>query len=457
MPLNLDKESLGKIIFKLAYPAVLENILLMAVYIFDAAIVGWLRDESALAGTMLAGSIFMVIGTPFQAISVAVNALVSRNWGANDREKAGLFARQVLALGWICAFIMMVMGLFFAPHLLRWMGGKPDVVKAGTLYFRIVILSLPLQVPLFMSSGILRGTGDTTSPMIITLIMNAFNVLLCWILAFGIGPIPAMGLAGVGWGATLAQGIGGITAFIVLIKGLSNIRIPITKCLTWKMEVIRPLWILAYPVMIERFFTSSAGLVFMSIVAKLGTTALAAHNVALRIESIAFMPPWGLSVAIATIVGQSLGAKRPAIAEKAVKTALIWISYFMALLAILFVLFSRQMVMAFGATPEVRWLAGTALKIAALEMPFLAFFNILAGCLRGAGDTKSPLYVMSICLLVFRFGVVYLFAITFNWGLPGVWLATSIDWMARSSGLWYVFHRGKWKSAHETLMRKIIA
>ncbi len=449
--LDLRAESLGKTLFKLAYPAVLENILYMAVYIFDAAIVGWLKDESALAGTMLASSIFMVIGTPFQAISVAVNSLVARSWGAGDKERARLYSRQVLAMGWIFAFIMMGLGYFLAPYLLSWMGGKPEVVRAGTLYFRIVILSLPLQVPLFMSSGILRGTGDTRTPMMITLIMNIFNILLCWLLAFGAGPIPAMGLAGVGWGAALAQGLGGMIAFFVLSKGLSTIRIPWKECLAWSNSIIKPIWSLAYPVMIERFFTTGAGLVFMYIIAKLGTTALAAHNVALRIESIAFMPPWGLSVAVATLVGQSLGANRPEIAELTVKKSLLWISYLMAAMAVFFLIFSRQMVIVFGATPEVRWMAGTVLQIAALEMPFIAFFAVLAGCLRGAGDTKSPLYVMTICLLVFRFGVVYLFAITFGWGLPGVWFATALDWMGRSGGLWYIFKQGRWKQVHQKL------
>ena len=209
--------------------------------------------------------------------------------------------------------------------------------------------------------------------------------------------------------------------------------------------MFQQLWNLSYPVMIERLLTNGAGMIFMKIIALLGTTALAAHNIALRIESIAYMPPWGVSIAVSTIVGQSLGAGKPEVAEKAVKKGLFWIGSFMFFLGILFVLFSKQFVVLFGATPEVIHMAGVVLQISALELPFIAFFAILAGCMRGAGDTKSPLYVMFICLPIFRFGVVYLFAITFGWGLPGVWLATACDWMARVLGLWLLFRRGRWK------------
>jgi len=148
---------------------------------------------------------------------------------------------------------------------------------------------------------------------------------------------------------------------------------------------------------------------------------------------------------VSTIVGQSLGARLPHIAEMAVRRTLFWASIFTLSLGLIFIIFARYIVIIFGATPDVLHLAGIAIQISALELPFLAFVMILSGCLRGAGDTRSPLYVMLICIPVFRFGVLYLFVMVFGWGLGGVWLATALDWAARFIGLWWIFKRGVWK------------
>lgn len=454
--INFDQNRLSRTLFTLALPAVVENILSLSVYIIDAILVGHLHSESALAGTVLSGTIMMLIQTPFQAMGVATIALVARSWGEQDIPKARRYARQSISIAWILSLVLAIVGFLFAFQMIHWMKAAPDVIQAGGSFMRIIILSLPFQIPMFICSGIFRGSGDTRTPMYITGIINVLNVLISWVLAFGIGPFPKMGLMGVAWGTMIAQSVGGMIALTILVQGWSNLRIPIWGLFTWNKNIIHQIWVIAYPVMIERFIATSAQVVFYGIITRLGTTALAAHNVALRVESIAFQPPWGVNIAVATIVGQALGARQTQFAELTVKKGLQWIGIGMAFLSVAFLLFSHQFVQIFGATPEVLRQSGIVLKIAAVEFPFIAFFAVLSGCLRGAGDTRSPLYVMLICLAVFRFGVVYLFAVVFNWGLPGVWWATTLDWMARAGGLWYVFHKGAWKYTYDRLLDKKI-
>lgn len=324
------------------------------------------------------------------------------------------------------------------------MGASESVIKLGGTYFRIVILTIPLEMVMFIANGTMRGSGDTKSPMHITITMNIINLVLCLVLAFGF----KMGLIGVAYGSLIAQALGGIFALLMLESGRSHIQLPIRNFFCWNKKLVSELFQLAYPVSIERILASGANLIFMKILTMLGTVAVAAHFIAVRIESLAFMPAFGINVAVMTIVGQSLGAKKPDIGELAVKRAMKWTTFFMLGLGVIFVAFARYMVILFGATPEVIHLAGIAAQISALELPFISYAMILSGCLRGAGDTKSPLYNMLVCVVLFRFGVVYLFAITFHWGLAGVWLATATDWMGRTLGLWYVFKRGKWKLSH---------
>ena len=177
-PLDLSETGFNRTMLNLAIPAILENFMGTAVFLGNALIVGWLKDEKALAGVMLAGSLLMLLGTPFQAIGVATNALVARCFGEQDYEKAKHFARQTLFLGWIIGIIVTIIGFTCARFIMQWMGAKPGVIEQGASFIRIAILAYPLEVPLFMAGGILRGAGDTRTPMFINITMNIINLAL---------------------------------------------------------------------------------------------------------------------------------------------------------------------------------------------------------------------------------------------------------------------------------------
>ena len=126
----------------------------------------------------------------------------------------------------------------------------------------------------------------------------------------------------------------------------------------------------------------------------------------------------------------------------------------MVSLGLLFVFFAPQGVKIFRATPDVLKLAGIALQVGAIEFPFFALTFILMGALRGAGDTRSPMYINMGCILLLRLPLTYLFAFVFDWGIVGVWLACATDWAGRAIGLWIVFRRGAWKLIHRNEKRK---
>lgn len=137
------------------------------------------------------------------------------------------------------------------------------------------------------------------------------------------------------------------------------------------------------------------------------------------------------------------------IAEIAVRRLLIAAGLFMSLLSILFGAAGAWLVRVFGATPEVLDLSGLALRIAALELPFLAFTFVFIGALRSAGDTRTPLYVNLASTLIFRLGGTWLLAFYLDMGLAGVWLATAADWAVRSAALLWFFRKGIWKKLHQ--------
>lgn len=452
--LNLRPGTLNRTIFKLAAPAIFECLMFSLVFFTDTLIVGWLRNETYLAGVALASLLMVWSNAPIQGISIATNSLVARTWGEKDYSEARRCAGHTLALTFIITAIIILVGELFAENLIRLLRAAPEVVGPATKYLRIALLSSVFGVPLMVSNAVIRAKGDTTTPMIITLGMNIINVVSSIVLAFGVGPFPKMGLYGVAIGTVIAHNLGGFTSFAVLFTRKRGINLRPNHLLWLSAKRIRRIWHVAYPAMIERVFNSTSYAFFMSMVASLGTTLLAAHQIALNVESLAFMPAFGMSVAVTTILGQAVGSGRYRIGEITVKRTLMITVLFMISLGLLFVFFAPTWARIFGATPEVLRLTGIALQISALEFPFFALTFILMAALRGAGDTRSPMYINMCCILLLRLPLTYLFAFVFDWGITGVWLATAADWAGRSTGLWIVFRKGLWKLIHRNEKQK---
>ena len=181
------------------------------------------------------------------------------------------------------------------------------------------------------------------------------------------------------------------------------------------------------------------------MVSSLGTVSLAAHQIAVNVESLSYMPGFGLAVAATTLVGQALGAGKENLAEASIRRAMTFALVVMGNMALVFGLFGPQVVRVFGATPEVLTLAGLAVRLAALEQLPIAVQMVISGSLRGAGDTRTPMVVTVVGTLLFRVSAVYLLAIVLDLGLAGVWLGTAVDWTGRAILLYLLFQRGTWK------------
>jgi len=452
MPLDHDRqaidlrpETLNRTIVRLAVPAVLENLLVTMVFFADTLLIGWLRDDAALAAVGLSGTFMWIANGLFQAIAISATALVARFYGERDYELAQRTGGQAMTLGIFIALLFTVIMIPFSDEFLVLMGAEPAVVSEGSLYINIVLATSVFSFPMLVASGIMRGAGDTTKPMIIALIMNVWNVIAAAVLIFGLGPIPSLRLAGAGIATSSARMLGGLLSMAFLFSGYTAIRIEPRRLLIWDWRLIWRIVRLGIPNIGGTVVSRIGYVLFMRIIADLGTTALAAHGIAVRVESLSFMPGWGLAVATATLTGQSLGAGRPDLADLGVRRTAIMATAFMSAVALVFVFLSPPIVAVFGSTPEALALAAVAVQLAALEQPTIAITMVLNGAMRGAGDTRTPMWVTFFGVLFFRVAAVYLFAIVFGWGLAGVWLGTAADWAGRATLTYVLYRRGRWK------------
>lgn len=443
--LILREDSLNRDILMLALPAVGENLLVMMVFFVNTLLVGWLRDADALAAVSLGGLMINIANSIFSALAVSATAIVARAYGSRDYERASRAGAQAILLAFIAAAAMVAILWPFGSTFLTLMGGNEAIVEVGTSYIRIILSTSFFGFCLMVFNGIMRGSGDTRKPMYITLVMNVWNVVAAYVLIFGVGTFDGLGVIGAGIATASARLMGSLLALYALLRGKTLIRIAVRDIFRWNGHMARTMFSLSLPTAGEAFVMRIGSTLFMRIISTLGAASLAAHQIAVSVESLSFMPGWGLATAATTLTGQCLGAKKPDLAEKAIRRTMRLSLIVMSAIGIAFALWGRQIVVLFGSTAEVLDLAGTAVRIAALEQATIAIVMVLSGSLRGAGDTRSPMLVTLFGVLLFRVAVVYLFAIAFGWGLAGVWLGTAADWAGRAVLIYVLFQRGKWR------------
>ncbi|HHY09854.1 MAG TPA: MATE family efflux transporter, partial [Firmicutes bacterium] len=311
-----QRDELRKRVVGLAWPAIVENLLHTMVGIVDTAMVGRLGAAS-LAAVGLGNQIFNIGLTVFAALATGSTALVARHIGAREPKQAGEVARQSLILGVFVSGTVMLLLLFTAKDLLGFLFRRTEaaVLELGASYVRIVALVVIFNYFLIVINAILRGAGDTKTPMRITALVNVINIIGNTIFIYGVGPIPALGVAGAALGTAVAQACGGVLAFIVLLRN-EALGISLADSFWPDSAIIRRIANIGIPAGVEQGIMRVGQLFYTMVVSSLGTVAYAAHQVALNAESLSFMPGAGFATASTTLVGQNLGALRPADAEE---------------------------------------------------------------------------------------------------------------------------------------------
>lgn len=443
--IKANRDLLHRNIFTLAWPAVLEYLLYTITMMADMIMVSRLGTDSiaavGLANTI--GFIFIsVFGFPLRISSQALSA---RFAGARQPERIRDAGGNSLGLGFIIGTVISLLGIFGGRWMLVKMGASESVVMLGTGYIQFILGIALFRIIFYVCSGILRGMGDTRTPMFIMVFANLFNVLFNYLLIFGIGVFPRLGVLGAGIATGGAYVLAGTIILIMTVNFRRGVPIRTRDIRRLNMKMIRNIWRIAMPAAFETGVRRLGLLIFMRMVTALGTIALAAHQLAIRIEAFSFMIGVGFGVVSNTLVGQSLGAKKDELAEDSIRITSYYAIGLMTLLAFVFVLFPKFVFQIFNPAEPVMYYAVIALTICAFEQIPLGLFMVITGGFKGAGDTRTPMIISAIGSLIVRVPLVYLFAFRMNLGFVGVWLGAIIDWTVKALLGIIAFKWGKWK------------
>ncbi len=444
----IDEKDLRGSIMRLAWPVVVQQASFAMVQLVDTALVGHLGEDS-LAGVRLGGQLLWFAMSGMMAVGVGATAIIARIVGGGDQRNASKVMQTVLALA-VAWGVLMMLGMLLLGHwMLGVLGAEPVAQREGADYLTALAFGLPFFSFVFAGNAAQQGAGDTRSPMFVGLLVNVVNGFASYALINGPGPFPAMEVFGSGLGFTIAAIVGAALVAAVLMSGRRSLSwVPFRQGVFSGPDARRILNV-GLPAGLEQVQFNVAFMIYTRIIASLGTTALSAHGVTLAMQTLTFNVGFALATATSAIVGQTLGAQRPDLAEKASYMTMRYSLVFMGVIAVILITLGGQITSLFvgGENSEAVVDIGRDLMfIFAFAMPAVAISLSLSGSLRGAGDTRSVLYIMAGCTWLVRLVPAYLLAITFGMGVPGAWLAAILDINTRAAIMFLRFRRGKWKN-----------
>ena len=459
---TLEKRETRKYIFKLALPAILEMLMQTLLGFADMAMVGVL-GAAGIAAVGLSDMPIMTSIALFAAISVGTTALVSRAIGAKNVTEATDVAKQSLIISIFFAIIFTILGFIFSEPLIRFMGAEEEVIPMANSYFIHICWGIPFLVVNMIMAGVLRGAGDTKTPMYINVFANILNIIGNFFLIFESRTISfaipfvekefelwipgaGMGVAGAAISTSFSRVIAGILILYVLYSGRAKIKLSIREKIKLDFPIMKRIFDIGIPAAMEQFFMRFGQLTFNKFIATLGTTMYAAHRITNTAESISYNVGFGFALAATTLVGQYLGADEPEKAQESGHMAVRMGAVFMSVMGVFFLLWPKIFLILFTREEAVLAPAIWCLRIVAIAQPFLAFSMGYGGALRGAGDTKPVLVVSFVGIWGVRVVLTFLSINVLGYGLVSAWAIMALDLIIRGFWLLLIFQRGKWKT-----------
>lgn len=452
MPAGLPTHlPLWRIVASLAIWPLLEQMVGAVVWFTDSALAGHLDPAIVKPASEAIGGaayILWLMGIIQGAVGVGATAIVARAVGANDRDEADLAVAQTMLIAVAWGLINAGGFLAVAPYI----GGLLNMTDAGAAmcrdYIMIVALVAPFRAVLFIGSACLRGAGDTRSPFFVGLVVNGVNIIISVTLIATLRPTDEWAVRYIAIGTMVAWMVGGLVMLRLLLRGVGEVKLHGGLMRPQRAMVGRLLGV-GIPALAENaghWFGNFLVIMMVGELARRGIEQypLAAHNFAIRIEGFSFLPGFAFGIAAATLAGQYLGAGDVKTARRAIGWAWLYGTGLMTAVGLVFI-FAPELLVRI-VTDDPQFLADTPplLFIAGFVQFGFGTALVLGGALRGAGDTKTTMWITFGSTFLVRLPAAWIIGVQLGYGLTGLWVALGGELMLRGVFVSLRFFQGGW-------------
>ncbi|MBZ9623410.1 MATE family efflux transporter [Clostridium sp. FP2] len=431
-----------KDVFNLAIPILTEQLFVISLGMINTMMAGHIGKEAVSAIGMV-DSINNIFIAFFSALAIGGMVVVAQFVGQGNIKKANATMKQALFSGLIITLLVtMLMFLFQGPIIASLFGtAEPEVISNAHTYLGITLLTYPLITIDLVANGLLRGAGDTKTPMKVSIFMNIINVCLTYTFI----NIFSMGIVGAALGIAIARVSGGIIILIVLLRGSKILKLTNIREFKFDKSLLKLIFGIGVPASVESLIFNGGKLITQIFIVNMGTIAIASNAIAGSVATMLNVPGNSLSIAATALVGKYMGRGETKEAENSLSYITVLSTVFLTVIALLFIPFAGNVVSLFTNNKEIIHLASTVLIVNSICIPLWSISFVLPSGLKGAGDVKYTLITTIIGMWLFRITLGYLLGVVLNLGLVGIWLGMVIDWVIRGSLYCIRFKKGKWK------------
>jgi putative MATE family efflux protein len=454
--MGMSKIVIRSDVFRLTIPIVTEQVFVMSMGAVNTVLASRIGKEAVSAIGMV-DSINNILIAFFSSLAVGSTVVVAQYAGQGKIREANETVKQALFSGLLLSVIVTAVLWIFQVPLMNSLFGSADerVMQYSYTYLGITLFTYPFISLTAIACGVLRGAGDTKTPMAVTVFMNVVNIILSYVLIYGLRIniffidlyIPRLEVMGAALGIAIARAIGTAIIMFILFNGSKIIKLTGLKQFKIDSYMQRSIFSVGLPAGIESLLFNGGKLITQIFIVGLGTVAIASNSIANSIFSLVNIPGNAFSIAATTMVGQSMGKGD---SDEARDTLLyltkVSILCMLALCVVSFI-FARPLVAIYSRDADVISLSTLLMRLCSISTPILwpAAFVLPAG-LKGAGDAKYTLLTSMIGMWAFRVVLGYIFCIPLKMGVAGIWIGMFVDWLVRGA-LYYSRLRGdKWKS-----------
>ena len=434
--------------FTLGWPIAVEETLTTLMRTVDIVITG-LFSPAAVAAVGLADLYAQIPQRIGQGLGTGAIAISSQDTGRGADRTRNRATTQAIIIGALCGIPLVIVGLLFSHALIAILGAESEVAHLGGLYLAFVFAAAPMRIVGRVGARSLQGTGDTRTPMLATGSANALNIVLTVSLGLGIWGAPDLGIVGVGVATAVSRTFEALT----IVGAIASARTPLSFAQPRDLVITRQLVAVSVPNFAGGMSSSLANFPFNALLLLFGTEATAAYHIARRIYQQFTGPLYrSFSTVTSIVVGQTLGEGRPDEARSSAGAILTLSVITLGCAGVILFAGAEQLVAIFTQDPTTIDYAVEFTRAFAVSMFFIGILFPLAGALRGAGDTRTPFYARFLGAFVFMLGVSYLLAITFGYGLLGLYVGIVLSYACWAAVVGAGFIWGGWAETAATMI-----